>query len=69
MDDLIITATCDSSMSYPGFDCMPAIEDTGRLGQQYLDAVSTATGVVSEIKVAEGADAEIYAVLALIEEA
>ncbi len=30
---------------------------------------SPANGVVSEIKVAEGTDAEIYAVLALIEEA
>jgi hypothetical protein len=56
-------------MSYPGFDCMPAIEDTDRVGKRYADAANTATGVVSEIKVAEGTDAEIYAVLALIEEA
>ena len=40
MDDLIITVTCDSSMSYPGFGYMPAIEDTDSVGQQYVDAVN-----------------------------
>lgn len=40
MDDLIITVTCDSSMSYPGNPNMPAIEDTDAIGQQYIDAVN-----------------------------
>jgi 3-keto-5-aminohexanoate cleavage enzyme len=40
MDDLIITVTCDSSMSYPGFSYMPPIEDTDAVGQQYVDAVN-----------------------------
>lgn len=40
MDDLIITVTCDSSMSYPGNPNMPPIEDTETIGQQYVDAVN-----------------------------
>jgi hypothetical protein len=68
MDDVIITVTCDSSMSYPDFDYMSAIEDTDSVGQQYVDAVNAATGGASEIKVPEGTDAEICAVLALTEE-
>lgn len=40
MDDLIITVTCDSSMSYPGNPNMPAIEDTDAVGRQYVDAVN-----------------------------
>lgn len=40
MDDLIITVTCDASMSYPGFTGMPPIEDTDAVGQQYVDAVN-----------------------------
>ena len=40
MDDLIITVTCDSTMSYPGFESMPAIEDVEAIGQQYIDAVN-----------------------------
>lgn len=40
MDPLIITVTCDSTMSYPGNKAMPAIEDTDAVGQQYIDAVN-----------------------------
>ena len=40
MDDLVITVTCDASMSYPGFPHMPSIEDTDAVGQQYVDAVN-----------------------------
>lgn len=40
MDDLIITVTCDSSMSYPGNPHMPPIEDTDAVGRQYVDAVN-----------------------------
>lgn len=40
MDDLIITVTCDSTMSYPGYAAMPPIEDVEAVGQQYIDAVN-----------------------------
>jgi 3-keto-5-aminohexanoate cleavage enzyme len=40
MDPLIITVTCDSTMSYPGNKAMPAIEDVNAVGQQYIDAVN-----------------------------
>ncbi|GAA1850290.1 3-keto-5-aminohexanoate cleavage protein [Pseudonocardia ailaonensis] len=40
MDDLVITVTCDSSMSYPTNPNMPPIEDTEAVGQQYVDAVN-----------------------------
>jgi 3-keto-5-aminohexanoate cleavage enzyme len=40
MDDLVITVTCDATMSYPGFPNMPSIEDTDAVGQQYVDAVN-----------------------------
>jgi len=40
MDDLVITVTCDSSMSYPLNPNMPPIEDTEAVGQQYVDAVN-----------------------------
>jgi hypothetical protein len=65
MDDLISTVTCEPGISYPGSGYRPAIKDTGGAAQQHVGAVNAATGVVSEIKVPEGTDAEIYAVLAL----
>lgn len=40
MDDLIITVTCDSTMSYPGFAGMPPIEDVEAVGEQYIGAVN-----------------------------
>jgi 3-keto-5-aminohexanoate cleavage enzyme len=40
MDDLIITVTCDASVTYPGFRGMPPLEDTDAVGQQYVDAVN-----------------------------
>ncbi|MFD9665045.1 3-keto-5-aminohexanoate cleavage protein [Rhodococcus sp. NPDC059968] len=45
MDDLIITVTCDSTMSYPGFENMPEIEDVGAIGQQYIDAVNAGAAI------------------------
>jgi 3-keto-5-aminohexanoate cleavage enzyme len=45
MDDLIITATCDSTMSYPGFEGMPAIEDVDAVGKQYVDAVNAGASI------------------------
>jgi len=40
MDPLVITVTCDSTMSYPGNKAMPAIENTDAVGQEYIDAVN-----------------------------
>lgn len=37
---MVITVTCDSTMSYPGNASMPPIEDTDAVGQQYIDAVN-----------------------------
>ncbi|RHW24951.1 3-keto-5-aminohexanoate cleavage protein [Nocardioides immobilis] len=45
MDDLIITVTCDSTMSYPGNPNMPAIEDVEAVGQQYVDAVNAGASI------------------------
>jgi len=45
MDDLIITVTVDSSMSYPGFKGMPPIEDVEAVGQQYVDAVRAGASI------------------------
>jgi 3-keto-5-aminohexanoate cleavage enzyme len=45
MEDLIITVTCDSTMSYPGNPNMPAIEDTEAVGQQYVDAVNAGASI------------------------
>ena len=36
MDDLVITVTVDSSMSYPGNPYMPAIEDTDAVAAEYM---------------------------------
>lgn len=40
MDPLIVTVTCDSTMSYPGYKGMPPIEDTDKVGQEYVDSVN-----------------------------
>lgn len=45
MDDLIITVTCDSTMSYPGFPNMPKIEDVKAVGRQYVDAVNAGASI------------------------
>lgn len=45
MDDLIITVTVDSSMSYPGFKGMPPIEDVEAVGQQYVDSVKAGASI------------------------
>jgi 3-keto-5-aminohexanoate cleavage enzyme len=45
MDDLVITVTCDSSMSYPLNPNMPPIEDTEAVGQQYVDAVNAGASI------------------------
>ena len=45
MDELIITVTCDSTMSYPGNPNMPAIEDVQAVGQQYVDAVNAGASI------------------------
>jgi 3-keto-5-aminohexanoate cleavage enzyme len=45
MDELIITVTVDSSMSYPGNPLMPPIEDTAAIAQQYIDAVNAGASI------------------------
>lgn len=45
MDKLIITVTVDSTMSYPGFGAMPAIEDTDAVGDEYLRAVDAGASI------------------------
>lgn len=46
MDKLIITVTVDSTMSYPGNENMPAIEDVGAVATQYIDAVRAGASIV-----------------------
>src|SRR5919197_1041774 len=45
MDKLIITATVDSSVSWPGNPYMPPIEDTATIAQQYIDAVNAGASI------------------------
>jgi 3-keto-5-aminohexanoate cleavage enzyme len=45
MDKLIITATVDSTVSWPGNHYMPAIEDTAAVARQYIDAVNAGASV------------------------
>jgi 3-keto-5-aminohexanoate cleavage enzyme len=45
MDKLIITATVDSSVSWPGNPYMPPIEDTATIAQQYVDAVNAGASI------------------------
>jgi 3-keto-5-aminohexanoate cleavage enzyme len=46
MDKLVITVTCDSTMSYPGNPNMPAIEDTDAIAEQYIGAVNAGASLV-----------------------
>ena len=46
MDDLIITVTVDSSMSYPGNPSMPAIEDTDAVAAEYVRAIDAGASLV-----------------------
>jgi 3-keto-5-aminohexanoate cleavage enzyme len=45
MDKLIITATVDSTISWPANPYMPAIEDIKAVGQQYVDAVNAGAAI------------------------
>jgi 3-keto-5-aminohexanoate cleavage enzyme len=45
MDKLIITATVDSTISWPGNEYMPPIEDTDAVAHQYIDAVSAGAAI------------------------
>jgi 3-keto-5-aminohexanoate cleavage enzyme len=46
MDKLVITVTCDSTMSYPGNPNMPAIEDTDAIAEQYIGAVNAGASLI-----------------------
>ncbi len=46
MDDLIITVTVDSSMSYPGNNHMPPIEDTDAVAAEYIRAIDAGAALV-----------------------
>ena len=46
MDDLVITVTVDSSMSYPGNPYMPAIEDTDAVAAEYIRAIDAGASLV-----------------------
>jgi 3-keto-5-aminohexanoate cleavage enzyme len=46
MDKLIVTVTCDSSMSYPGNPHMPLIDDVASMSRQYIDAVNAGASLV-----------------------
>ncbi len=46
MDKLVITVTCDSSMSYPGNPNMPPIEDVQAMSRQYIDAVNAGASLI-----------------------
>jgi len=46
MDKLVITITCDSSMSYPGNPNMPPIEDVEAMSRQYINAVNAGASLI-----------------------
>jgi 3-keto-5-aminohexanoate cleavage enzyme len=46
MEKLIITVTCDSSMSYPGNPYMPNIEAVDTMAEQYISAVNAGASIV-----------------------
>lgn len=46
MDKVIITVTVDSSMSYPGFDGMPPIEDVTAVSDEYVRAIDAGAALV-----------------------
>jgi 3-keto-5-aminohexanoate cleavage enzyme len=45
MEKLIITATVDSTISWPANPYMPAIEDTKAVARQYVDAVNAGASI------------------------
>lgn len=45
MEKLVITVTCDSTITYPSNPYMPDINDTDAVGQQYVDAVSAGASI------------------------
>jgi len=45
MDKLVITVTCDSSMSYPGNPYMPPIENVDAMAAQYIGAVDAGASI------------------------
>jgi 3-keto-5-aminohexanoate cleavage enzyme len=46
MDKVIITVTVDCSMSYPGFQGMPAIEDVAAVSNEYVRAIDAGAALV-----------------------
>jgi 3-keto-5-aminohexanoate cleavage enzyme len=46
VDKLVITVTCDSSLSYPGNRHMPPIEDVETMAAQYVNAVHAGASLV-----------------------
>lgn len=46
MDDLVISVTVDSSMSYPGNPYMPSIEDTTAVAAEYIRAIDAGASLV-----------------------
>ncbi|MDL9980749.1 3-keto-5-aminohexanoate cleavage protein [Microbacterium sp. ASV49] len=45
-DKVIITVTVDCSMSYPGFDRMPAIDDVETVADEYIRAIDAGASLV-----------------------
>lgn len=45
-DKVIITVTVDCSMSYPGFDKMPAIDDVEAIAQEYIRSIDAGAALV-----------------------
>jgi 3-keto-5-aminohexanoate cleavage enzyme len=45
VDKLVITVTCDSTITYPRNPYMPKIEDTDAVGRQYVDAVNAGASI------------------------
>ena len=55
MDKLVITVTCDSSMSYPGNPNMPPIEDVEAMARQPEVAGQIQTAMIIAAALVEGA--------------
>jgi 3-keto-5-aminohexanoate cleavage enzyme len=45
LEKLIVTVTVDSTMSYPGNPLMPAIEDVGRVAEEYVRSVEAGASI------------------------
>jgi 3-keto-5-aminohexanoate cleavage enzyme len=45
MDKLVITVAVDSTPTYPGNPCMPAIADTDAIAREYVDAVNAGASI------------------------